>query len=206
VLRTRCSGVQDAAHFVIMPVLTAAIFLPLQRQRLMVQQFYTEVGALEEVLEEAAYALGDEAYSVLTQVSKYIDQVGSERSEQKRHWLGLAAALAHADAAPYVCAKTRMLRRNGTRPFRIIKLPHAMPTSGAHQLCAAAPRTQVPQRPGGDMHQVCHALLRLGCAALCSAGDQGTQQPAAAARGRSRAEYHPLRVPPLQVRNIPILF
>lgn len=41
----------------------------------MVQQFYTEVGALEEVLEEAAYALGDEAYSVLTQVSKYIDQV-----------------------------------------------------------------------------------------------------------------------------------
>jgi hypothetical protein len=44
------------------------------RQRLMVQQFYTEVGALEEVLEEAAYALGDEAYSVLNQVSKYIDQ------------------------------------------------------------------------------------------------------------------------------------
>lgn len=41
----------------------------------MVQQFYTEVGALEEVLEEAAYALGDEAYSVLTQVHKYIDQV-----------------------------------------------------------------------------------------------------------------------------------
>lgn len=39
-----------------------------QRQRLMVQQFYTEVGALEEVMEEAAYALGDEAYSVLTQV------------------------------------------------------------------------------------------------------------------------------------------
>jgi hypothetical protein len=44
------------------------------RQRLMVQQFYTEVGALEEVMEEAAYALGDEAYSVLTQIRKYIDQ------------------------------------------------------------------------------------------------------------------------------------
>ena len=42
----------------------------------MVQQFYTEVGALEEVMEEAAYALGDEAYSVLNQVRKYIDQVG----------------------------------------------------------------------------------------------------------------------------------
>lgn len=35
----------------------------------MVQQFYTEVGALEEVMEEAAYALGDEAYSTLNQVS-----------------------------------------------------------------------------------------------------------------------------------------
>lgn len=41
-----------------------------QRQRLMVQQFYQEVGALEEVMEEAAYALGDEAYSVLNQVSR----------------------------------------------------------------------------------------------------------------------------------------
>ncbi len=41
----------------------------MQRQRLMVQQFYTEVGSLEEVMEEAAYALGDEAYSVLNQAS-----------------------------------------------------------------------------------------------------------------------------------------
>mmetsp|Transcript_10894 Transcript_10894/g.32646 ORF Transcript_10894/g.32646 Transcript_10894/m.32646 type:complete len:500 (+) Transcript_10894:173-1672(+) len=44
------------------------------RQRQMVQQFYTEVGALEEVMEEAAYALGDEAYSTLNQIRKYIDQ------------------------------------------------------------------------------------------------------------------------------------
>lgn len=45
-----------------------------ERQRQMVQQFYTEVGALEEVMEETVFALGDEAYSVLTQVRKYIDQ------------------------------------------------------------------------------------------------------------------------------------
>ena len=41
----------------------------LQRQRQMVQQFYSEVGSLEEVMEEAAYVLGDESYSVLNQVS-----------------------------------------------------------------------------------------------------------------------------------------
>lgn len=83
-LRKQCSGVKDAAHLSqaltllisVKPMLTAASTIALQRQRLMVQQFYTEVGALEEVLEEAAYALGDEAYSVLNQVSKYIDQVG----------------------------------------------------------------------------------------------------------------------------------
>lgn len=44
------------------------------RQRQMVQQFYTEIGALEEVMEEAAFALGDEAYTVLNQCRKYIDQ------------------------------------------------------------------------------------------------------------------------------------
>lgn len=37
------------------------------RQRQMVQQFYTEIGALEEVMEEAAFVLGDEAYTVLNQ-------------------------------------------------------------------------------------------------------------------------------------------
>ena len=40
-----------------------------------------------------------------------------------------------------------------------------------------------------------------GWGALCCAGDQGTQQPAAAAGGRPGAQHHPLRVPPIQVRT-----
>jgi hypothetical protein len=124
VLRTRRSGVRDAAHFVILPVLTAAIFLPLQRQRLMVQQFYTEVGALEEVLEEAAYALGDEAYSVLNQVSKYIDQVGKHVADS-RH------ALVCADAAP--CVRHAQTQHKATQDVYHCLMPrqHQAPISSA---------------------------------------------------------------------------
>ena len=87
VCASRCSRAKAGAHWCDVIADRPPPFLTLQRQRLMVQQFYTEVGALEEVLEEAAYALGDEAYSVLNQVSKYIDQVTNGS-------LLLAAALA----------------------------------------------------------------------------------------------------------------
>lgn len=45
-----------------------------ERQKALVQQFYDEINLLEEVVEEAVFALGDESYSILRQANKYIDQ------------------------------------------------------------------------------------------------------------------------------------
>lgn len=48
----------------------AAVSRRAQRQKELVRVFYTEVAALEDVLEEAVYALGTDARTILVQIRK----------------------------------------------------------------------------------------------------------------------------------------
>ena len=51
-----------------------------QRQKELVRVFYTEVAALEDVLEEAVYALGTDARTILVQIRKCVRQASGRPS------------------------------------------------------------------------------------------------------------------------------
>lgn len=69
------------------------------RQKDLVAQFYEEISILEEVMEEAAYALGDEAFGILRQVRKYIDQeIRSEINQLPPFEDGLALSAIRSEA------------------------------------------------------------------------------------------------------------